>query len=129
MAHAAEERAFDAGETIVEEGEVGDVLFLVVAGRVTVRRSGVVLARLGPGETFGEMAVLDAEPRSATVVAEEPTECLAIASDDFYDVLREQSEIAEGVIRVLTARLRQADRQVDPVSMLPPAPPQRSAQE
>ncbi|MCB9598156.1 MAG: cyclic nucleotide-binding domain-containing protein [Sandaracinaceae bacterium] len=121
MAHAAEEHAFDAGATIVEEGEVGDVLFLLLSGRVTVQRSGTTLATLGPGETFGEMAVLDAEPRSATVVAEEATECLAIASDDFYDVLREQSEIAEGVIRVLTHRLREADRAVDPVSMMPPS--------
>ncbi|MBX3269241.1 MAG: HEAT repeat domain-containing protein [Sandaracinaceae bacterium] len=122
MAHAAEERTFDAGETILEEGEVGDELYFVVAGRVAVRRSGMLLARLGPGETFGEMAVLDAEPRSATVVAEEQTECIAISSDDFYDVLREQSEIAEGVIRVLTRRLRASGRAVDPVSMMPPAP-------
>ena len=122
MAHAAEEQSFAAGETILEEGELGDVLYLLVDGRVTVRRGGVTLATLGPGETFGEMAVLDAEPRSATVVAEVDTTCLAIASEDFYDVLREQVEIAEGVIRMLTHRLRAADRAADPVSMMPPAP-------
>jgi ATP/ADP translocase/HEAT repeat protein len=122
MAHAAEEQSFVQGDTILEEGEVGDVLFLVVDGRVAVKRGGVTLATLGPGETFGEMAVLDAEPRSATVVVLEDSTCLAIASEDFYDVLREQVEIAEGVIRMLTHRLREADRASDPVSLMPPAP-------
>ncbi|HHH31057.1 MAG TPA: cyclic nucleotide-binding domain-containing protein, partial [Polyangiaceae bacterium] len=122
MAQAAEELSFDAGDTIIEEGEVGDVLYLVNRGRVTVLRGGARLATLGPGETFGEMAVLDAEPRSATVRAEVETSCLAIASEDFYDVLREQVEIAEGVIRMLTHRLRVVDRAEDPVSMVPPSP-------
>jgi hypothetical protein len=122
MAHAATEHEYEPGETIVAEGEVGDVLYLIVSGHVVVKRAGVELASLGPGETFGEMAVLDAEPRSATVIASEPTRVLAIASEDFYDVLHEQAEIAEGVIRVLTHRLRAADRAVDPVSMLPPPP-------
>lgn len=122
MAHAAEEHTYEPGHTIVQEGEVGDVLYVVVHGEVSVVRGGVVLARLGPGETFGEMAVLDAEPRSATVRATEETTVLAVASEDFYDVLREQMEIAEGVIRMLTQRLRVADRAADPVSMVPPAP-------
>ncbi len=122
MAQAAEELSFDAGETIIEEGEMGDVLYLVNSGRVEVLRGGTTLATLGAGETFGEMAVLDAEPRSATVRAEVATSCLAIASEDFYDVLREQVEIAEGVIRMLTHRLRGADDVADPVSMVPPSP-------
>jgi ATP/ADP translocase/HEAT repeat protein len=125
MAHAAEELTFEPGQCIVEEGAVGDVLYLIVHGRVSVVRGGMQLATLGPGETFGEMAVLDAEPRSATVRADEETTVLAIASEDFYEVLREQMEIAEGVIRMLTRRLRAADRAVDPVSMLPPAPGKR----
>ncbi|MBZ0118243.1 MAG: cyclic nucleotide-binding domain-containing protein, partial [Sandaracinaceae bacterium] len=122
LAVAADERTYAKGETIVREGEVGDALFVILHGRVSVLRGGSRLATLGPGETVGEMAVLDAEPRSATVRADEETAVLVIASEDFYEVLREQVEIAEGVIRTLTRRLREANTAFDPMSIAPPRP-------
>jgi CRP-like cAMP-binding protein len=72
------------------------------------------IATLGPGDAFGELAVLDAGPRSATVLTLEETEVLRIGSEEFYEVLQEQTELAEGVIRVLTQRLRNAAEPVSP---------------
>jgi len=112
LARMAESRIVAPGERIVSEGELGDELYLIVYGRVAVSKGGHRLASLGPGESFGEISVLDEGPRTATVTAIEQTEVLAIASEDFYEILHEQAEIAEGVIRILVKRLRDADAAV-----------------
>ena len=62
-----------AGTTLIEEGEEGDALFVILEGAASVRRKDTVVATVGPGAWFGELALLDGEPRSATVVATEPT--------------------------------------------------------
>jgi ATP/ADP translocase/HEAT repeat protein len=109
IAHASDWRSYRAGEEVFAQGDMGDELFVLVSGKVAVIQSGQELAQLGPGEAFGEMAVLDAEPRSATIRCLEDTEVLAIGSEEFYEVLHEQMEIAEGVLRMLTRRLRRAN--------------------
>ncbi len=74
---------------------------------VRVSRDGEVVARLGPGEFFGELSMLDGGPRIAQVAAEEPTSCLALASWDFERVLREEPGVALSVLRVVAGRLRE----------------------
>jgi CRP/FNR family cyclic AMP-dependent transcriptional regulator len=106
LARLAEERSFAAGERIVVEGELGNELYLVMRGSVAVTREGAAVTTLGPGEAFGELSVLDAGPRTATVTAVGDTEVLAVTSEEFYEILYEQAEIAEGVIRMLVKRLR-----------------------
>jgi len=101
-----EETTYEDGEIIFEEGQLGDALFLVVGGKVRVHRGNKEIARLSNGECFGEMAILDSAPRSATVTALDEVDCLKIEREDFYDILGEKPEIAQGIIRVLTARLR-----------------------
>jgi ATP/ADP translocase/HEAT repeat protein len=113
LARVAEIEVFEPGQPIFSEGEMGDALFVVVRGAVEIRQKGRKLATLGKGEAFGEMAVLDAQPRSATAVAAERTEALRIGSDAFYDSLHEQVEIAEGIIRTLSARLREANEALE----------------
>ncbi len=108
MARMAEAEYFGPNHVVFREGEMGDSLYVIVSGRVTIESGGRTLAALGPGEAFGEMAVLDAEPRSATAQTQAETEVLRIGSEEFYGVLREQGEIAEGVIRMLTHRLRES---------------------
>ncbi|MBX7082103.1 MAG: cyclic nucleotide-binding domain-containing protein [Nannocystaceae bacterium] len=108
LARTAEERSFAAGQTIVTEGESGDELFVILSGRVVISRGGRETASLGPGEAFGEISVLDAGPRTATATAVSATDLLAITSEEFYEILYEQAEIAEGVIRMLVKRLRDA---------------------
>jgi CRP/FNR family cyclic AMP-dependent transcriptional regulator len=105
---AVVEVAFAPDRVIARQGEIGTGLFIVGEGRVHVVRSGRVLVELGPGEFFGELSVLDGAPRNATVVAAEPTTCLALATWDAERVLREQPGVALAVLRVLAARLRQA---------------------
>ncbi|MBL8947834.1 MAG: cyclic nucleotide-binding domain-containing protein, partial [Myxococcales bacterium] len=108
IARLAEERSFAAGERIVTEGELGDELYIIMSGSVAITRGGEPVSTLMPGEAFGEISVLDAGPRTATAAALVETEVLAITSEEFYEILYEQTEIAEGVIRMLVKRLRDA---------------------
>lgn len=100
----------EAGEEIFAEGEVGDALFIVMDGRVRVHRKDKTIAELGEREWFGDMALLDAAPRSATVTALTDVGLLKIARDDFQDIMEEKHAISRGVIKVLTRRLREAIR-------------------
>ncbi|MDR7520396.1 MAG: cyclic nucleotide-binding domain-containing protein [Armatimonadota bacterium] len=105
------EVAFEPGQYIVRQGQVGTGFYLIVSGGARVVRGGQVLARLGPGECFGELSVLDQSPRVAHVLAEEPTTCLALASWDFTKVLEKNPKIALGLLRILARRLRAATDQ------------------
>ncbi|MFL5679117.1 MAG: cyclic nucleotide-binding domain-containing protein [Chloroflexota bacterium] len=106
VADVATEVEFPAGRVIARQGEVGTGFFIVVDGRVRVVRDAQTLAELGPGEFFGELSVLDRQPRVAQVVAEEPTTCLALASWDFERVLLEQPALTLAILRELAGRLR-----------------------
>lgn len=107
VAVAAIEVEFPADRVIARQGEIGTGFFVVVDGSVRVVRDGTIVARLGPGEFFGELSVLDGGPRVAQVLAAEPTRCLALASWDFERVLREEPAVALSVLRVVAARLRE----------------------
>ena len=98
---------FPAGHVIARQGEIGTGFFVVVSGEVRVVRDGAVVARLGPGEFFGELSVLDRMPRNATVVAEVQTSCLALASWDFEKVLLEEPALTLAILRGVATRLRE----------------------
>lgn len=106
---STEERRDNADE-IFAEGEAGDALYMVIDGRVRVHRADRVIAELGERECFGEMGVLDAAPRSASVTALQDTNLLKITREDFQEIMTEKPEIAQGVVKVLTRRLRDAIR-------------------
>ena len=112
LARVAEAEVYAPGAVLMKEGDAGDSLFIVVRGKVAVTRNERPISTLGPGDAVGEMSVLDRAPRSATATALEETEVLRIGSEEFYEILHEQVEIAEGVIRVLSTRLRQLDRRL-----------------
>ena len=111
IAGSAQEVEFAAGRVIARQGEVGTGFFVVVDGRVRVVRDGELLAELGPGEFFGELSILDGQPRIAQVVADEPTRCLALASWDFERILLEHPALTLGVLRGLAGRLRAVTEQ------------------
>ena len=106
IADAATEIAFAAGRTIVRQGEVGTGFYLILSGRARVVRDGADLAELGPGEFFGELSLLDGGPRIAQVVAEEATDCLALASWDFEPILANTPGVALAILREVARRLR-----------------------
>jgi CRP-like cAMP-binding protein len=105
----AREVQHQPGHEVAHEG-LGSLAFhLVLAGQVSVSRNGRELRRLGPGEYFGEISMIDGKPRSATVTAEEPTRTLVVPHTVFEDLLREEPEFATGLLRLLCARLREAE--------------------
>lgn len=110
LAQITDEVEFGPTQTIFHEGEQGDAMYLIIDGRVRVHSGDQVFAELGSKQCFGEMSLLDAEPRSATVTALSELTLLKIQRDDFAEILAEKPEIARGVIQVLTHRLREANR-------------------
>jgi HD-GYP domain-containing protein (c-di-GMP phosphodiesterase class II) len=108
LAQRARRRHYAAGETVFEEGAPGDAMHLVRSGMLEVQRAeGVeryVLARLGPGTAFGELAVLDRTPRTATVVAVEASETVEVGDEDLHAVLAAHPEAVRRMLGVL-ARL------------------------
>ena len=107
-------RSFKAGEIIIKENDQPAGFFVISSGKVEVVRGAdgsnpQVLAALGPGDFFGEMALFEGYPRSATVRALEDTECLAMTRWDFTAELRTHAEIAMGLITVLVRRLRETE--------------------
>jgi CRP-like cAMP-binding protein len=119
IAGIAQQVSFEQGQLIIQEGEIGDSLFLILEGQVMVHRLGQEISRLGEKESFGEMSLLDNEPRSASVTAVTDVSCLKVERDDFFELMSEKIEIAHGIIRTLTQRLREADRRLASQKPLP----------
>jgi flavin reductase (DIM6/NTAB) family NADH-FMN oxidoreductase RutF len=101
-----DEQAFPSGETIVRRGDRGEVLYVILEGRVRVERDGRSLGALGAGDFFGEIAVFDGRPRSADVVAVTPVRCLTISRDALRRTLELEPQVAWAMLQVLAARLR-----------------------
>ena len=115
------ERRFPKHKTIVEEGLSGDYMYVICEGRVKVTKlSGdgreKILELLEEGSFFGEMSLLDSAPRSASVKALTDVRILALARNDFLNVLRRSPDLALAVIHELTQRLRQQDEQASSLS-------------
>jgi CRP-like cAMP-binding protein len=108
----ARERPFEAGEDIVREGESGAGAFVITEGEVEVLSGGKQLGTLRKGDHFGEMAVLDEFPRSATVRALSAGSCLGIYRWDFVGLVRTDAELAVHLLQALSRRLREADRRL-----------------
>ena len=105
-------RVFKKHDLILREGQVGDVAYLIVKGKVQVRknhhgRNPRVLADLGKGNIFGEMALFDDHPHVATVIALEDTEVSIMPRDEFRRLVEDMSPVMKGVLGMMVARLRQ----------------------
>jgi CRP-like cAMP-binding protein len=95
---------------IVREGDFGHEFYLLLQGTATVRRAGRKVAQLGEGDYFGELALLDRGPRSATVVADGECELLVVGQREFVGVIDQVPAVARKLLSSMAARLREADR-------------------
>jgi CRP-like cAMP-binding protein len=106
IARSFKELKYESGDVIVRKGEAGIGFYLIADGTVEVRANGRVLSKLGPGQFFGEMALLDDQPRSADVVALEPSRCLALSSWSFKSILSEHPKMAVKLLQESARRSR-----------------------
>ncbi len=105
IANGVRERRYEAGQEIVSAGTPGHGFFLITQGRVEVQRGGRSVRTLGPGDYFGELALLRDAPRSATVIAREPTTCLALTRWDFKGILDAQPSLAVHLLETVAQRV------------------------
>ena len=115
------ERRFDAGATVVAEGEPGRSMFIVQSGEVVVSKRGdsgraVRIAGLGPGDFFGEMTLIEMQNRSATVAAESPTVLYELTARNLYTYYKADIHayvmVLQNINRELCRRLRRADKRI-----------------
>ena len=106
IATQVDEVDFVAGRDLCREGSGGGEFFVILSGNAEVRRQGRHLRELGPGDFFGEIALLDGGPRTATVTALSPMTCLVLSRGQFHNVIRQNALIAVSVLETLGERLR-----------------------
>lgn len=109
IARASDEVEVKAGRVLVDQGRPGHEFFLILEGNASVRRNNRKVAQLGPGQYFGELSLLDRGPRTATVVADTPMRVLVLGQREFLGVLDDVPGLAYKILRIMAARLREAD--------------------
>ena len=98
-----------AGTLLVEEGTPGLLFFVVVDGKAAVQRGGRTVGTLGPGDQFGELSLLDREPRSASVVSDTDMDLLVLRQGPFQGILRSSPSISRKLLCTLAGRLREVE--------------------
>ncbi len=106
LQRSGESEDYAAGATVFAQGDPADRMYIVSSGSVTLSIDGRVVETLGPGGLFGEMAVIEREPRSGTAVAETDTTVVGIDKRRFWFLVQETPYFAEIVMKVMAGRLR-----------------------
>src|SRR3954447_3891923 len=109
LARLADEMSVDADHEIIREGESGREFYVVVDGKATIKRNGREVGTLGPGDYFGELALLDGQKRDATVVATAPTELLVIGVREFVTLLEDVPQLTRKILGGMARRLHELD--------------------
>ena len=123
IARVSRRHRYDRDDVVVYQGDPGDTFYVILDGQVKVSVSSpegqeAILVMLGNGDSFGEFALLDEQPRSATIQATRPTEVVAVRKEEFHRLIRQSPEIALGLLRVMTKRLRDTDQLVEDAAFL-----------
>ena len=123
LAALTHNREYKKGTFIVLAEDVGDEFFIIRKGRVKVNivhEDGreIILSLLGEGEVFGELSLLDGQPRSANVVTAEPTELIILRRDHFIDLIYKHPHIAAAMLSELAGRLRKTDMQIEGLALM-----------
>jgi CRP/FNR family cyclic AMP-dependent transcriptional regulator len=109
VARRAEDVTVPAGKVLVSEGETGQQFFVIMSGQAKLSRRGRKIATLGPGDSFGELALLDKHPRNATAVAETPMELVVLGQREFAGLIDDVPGFARKLLSAMAGRLRTAD--------------------
>ena len=109
VARRAEDVVVSPGKVLVSEGETGQQFFVIMSGTAKLTRRGRKIATLGPGGSFGELALLDKHPRNATAVAETPLELVVIGQREFAGLIDDVPGFARKLLAAMAGRLRVAD--------------------
>jgi len=109
LASRCEVVRYPANRTVVRQGARGDSFFVIADGTATVKKGTRSIGTLGPGDFFGEMALLDGSPRSASVVATEPLVTVRLTRSEFSKAIDDNPEIARGIMAELAARVRRLE--------------------
>lgn len=123
LAQIARERKFDRNQVIFYEGDLGGSLYIIVSGTVKIVMMSDdgrehILGLLHEGDFFGEISLIDGEPRSATAIALEKSNVVMISRDDFVRLLRENPEMSLKIMIILCERLRKTDKHVESLAFL-----------
>ncbi len=124
LAAALRVRRFRKGETVFHQGDPGDALFIVATGSVKVvlpsneGAEPAIVAVLGPGEFFGELAILDGAPHSATIVAVEPAETLVLRREAFLELIDTEPELRRALLASLAVEIRRLTGHVEDLHFL-----------
>lgn len=110
ISRSVEDLDFKAGKVLCQQGRSGGEFFIVLSGEAEVERDGKVVDTIKAGDHFGEIALLDNGPRTATVTAKTDLRCLVLSPRQFQDVLHQDAEIAVHMLRDVTKRLRASAR-------------------
>jgi CRP-like cAMP-binding protein len=113
LAGEADELTFRPGQVVVEEGLLGETLFVVLSGEGKVVRKGRTVGRVLPGDFFGELSALDGGPRTATIVAETPLEVLRLFRRTLFKLLRDEPQLALKLMDGIVRRVRELDRRLE----------------
>jgi len=108
VAQIAHEEQFETDSLLFEEGDFGDSMYIVANGKVRVHKGERTIVELEKGACVGEMALLDQEPRSADITVNADTTLLKITQDGFYELMSSNMEIMQGIVKLITSRLRKA---------------------
>lgn len=109
LAEIGKRRSYAPDEEIVREGTTGTALYILLSGRARVERDGQQIGELGAGDFFGELALIEEHPRSATVTAAQPSDCLLFPAWEFTALLEEHPEVAVPIMRELIVRLHRRE--------------------
>lgn len=109
LARIVDEASFPAGHVLIKRGDFGKEFLLLLEGTVTVEPQTGKRVKMGPGDFFGEMSLLDGEPRSATVIAEAPVRLLVMGQREFFTLVADVPSVARKLLVELSRRVRRAE--------------------
>jgi CRP-like cAMP-binding protein len=112
LTEVGKRRTYAAGDEIVKQGTTGTALYIVLSGRATVQVDGTTVGEVSAGDFFGELALIEQHPRTASVLAAEDTECLLFPAWEFMALLDEHPEVAVPIMKALIGRLHRREGHV-----------------